>query len=99
MSALWHCRVAAGWVTFLSDRTACEESTAVDRLSSTGRLARVQKTLPRVHDVRQVIWVSDPTSMYTSLGKTVQVSSGGPLGTRCGWNHWGLEEKETYLLC
>lgn len=56
---------------FLSDRTVCEELMVFDRRSSTLVVFSVQKMLPWLQ-VWHTISISDPTSMYGSLGKALQ---------------------------
>lgn len=86
VAALWHCSVALRLVKFLSDRTVCVELMVLDRLSFMCLLSSVQKILPRMHEVWHTTLVSDPTSMYWSLGTTRQVLSCRPAGNNNA--HW-----------
>lgn len=87
VSALWHCNVAMWLVTLLNERTACEELTVFDRLSSMCLLFSVQKILPWTHEVWHTISALDPTSMYRSLGTTLHALSCRPAGNNNGeWN-------------
>lgn len=78
--SLRHSSVALWWVKFLSDRTVCDELIVFDRLLSTGLLLSVQKILSWTHEVWHTTSISDLTSMYISLGTTLQVFSCWPAG-------------------